>query len=111
MHEVGHERRQVVELALQPMVLHRHVLSLDVAGFVEALTERIPPGSCGCPAVHEADYRHRRLLRARCDRPRSRRATKREDKFAPPDPDCHETLLWAVNSQAMEATISRFDRA
>jgi len=39
-----------------------------------------------------------------------RRATKREDEFAPPYLDCHETVLWEVNAQAMEATISRFDR-
>ncbi|MFZ2142149.1 MAG: hypothetical protein WAV78_35325 [Xanthobacteraceae bacterium] len=38
--EIGHERWQSIVLALQPVVLHRHVLNLDVAGFVEALTER-----------------------------------------------------------------------
>ena len=39
-HEVGHERRQSVELALKPMVLHRHVLVLDIAGFAQAFAER-----------------------------------------------------------------------
>src|SRR4029079_1704302 len=29
--EVGHERRQAVVLAVQPVVLDRHVLALDVA--------------------------------------------------------------------------------
>ena len=38
--EVGHERRQAIELAVQPVVLDRHVLALDVAGFIEALAER-----------------------------------------------------------------------
>jgi hypothetical protein len=37
--EISHDRRQAVELALQPLVLDHHVLAFDVAGFVEALTE------------------------------------------------------------------------
>ena len=65
--EVGHERRQAIVLALQPVVLHRHVLALDVAGFAEAFTERsgTAHGGLGRPGVDEADHRHRRLLRAR----------------------------------------------
>src|SRR5262249_16560582 len=39
-HEISHERWQTIELALQPMVLHRHILALDVAGVVEALAKR-----------------------------------------------------------------------
>jgi hypothetical protein len=38
--EVGHERRQAIILALQPVVFDDHILRLDVAGFAEALTER-----------------------------------------------------------------------
>ncbi len=37
--EVGHQRRQAVVLAAEPVVLHRHVLALDVAGFAEAFAE------------------------------------------------------------------------
>jgi hypothetical protein len=43
----GIDRRQAVELTLQPMIFNRHVLALDVAGFIEALTERIAPGNNG----------------------------------------------------------------
>src|SRR6516162_4484323 len=39
-HEVSHERRKAIEFSLQPVVLDRHVLALDVASFVEALAER-----------------------------------------------------------------------
>ena len=46
-HEVSHERRKAIELALQPVVLHRYVLALDVAGFVEALAERGGKGRIG----------------------------------------------------------------
>ena len=74
--EIGHERWQSIVLALQPVVLHRHVLTLDVAGFVEALTERTSNArrGLGRPAVDEANHRHRRLLRMRCKRPGDRRA-------------------------------------
>ena len=84
--EVGHERRQAIVLALQPVVLDRHVLALDVAGFVEAFTERSGKarGGLGRPAADEADHRHRRLLRARRERPRRRRAAEQRDELASP---------------------------
>jgi hypothetical protein len=63
--EIGHERWQLIVLALQPVVLHRHVLTLDVAGFVEALPERTGNSRLGRLAVDEADHWHRRLLRIR----------------------------------------------
>jgi hypothetical protein len=36
--QVSHQRRQAI--ALQPVVLDRHVLALDVAGFAKPLAER-----------------------------------------------------------------------
>jgi hypothetical protein len=47
MHEVSHERRKAIELALQPMVLHRYILALNVAGVVEARAERGTKGRIG----------------------------------------------------------------
>ena len=38
--QVSHQRRQAIVLALQPVVLDRHVLALDVAGFTKAFAER-----------------------------------------------------------------------
>ena len=38
--QISHQRRQAIVLALQPVVLDRHVLALDVAGFAEAFAER-----------------------------------------------------------------------
>src|SRR5215211_3860687 len=52
-HEVGHERWQAIVLALQPVVLDRYILALDVAGFVEALTERNGTARIGRPAVED----------------------------------------------------------
>ena len=55
-----------------PVVLDHHVLAFDVAGFVEAFSERsgVPRGVLGRSAVDDADNRHRWLLRARRERPR-----------------------------------------
>jgi len=70
--EVGHERRQTIVSAVQPLVLHRHVLTLNVARLAEALPERgrDARGGIGGPEADEADDRHCRLLRARRERPR-----------------------------------------
>ena len=39
-HEVSHELWKAIILAIEPMVLYRYVLALDVTGFAEAFTER-----------------------------------------------------------------------
>jgi hypothetical protein len=51
------------------MVLHRYVLALEVAGFVEALAERAGKERIGRPADDECDNSRCRLLRARRERP------------------------------------------
>ena len=43
--EIGHQSRKAIELALKPVVLHRYVLALDIAGFVKTLAES---GGKGC---------------------------------------------------------------
>src|SRR5262249_56826627 len=68
--------------ALQPMVLHRHVLAVDVAGFVEALAEPGNKKHIGRSGVDEADHRHRRLLRPRRERPGCRAAEHRHELAA-----------------------------
>src|SRR5262249_22226302 len=81
---VGHERRHAIVLAFQPVVLDRHVLALDGAGFVEALAERSAKvrRDLWRSGTHEADHRHRRLLRVRRKRPRCRRAAEQRDELA-----------------------------
>ena len=68
--EVGHERRQAIVFALQPVVLDHHVLGLDVAGFVEGLTERSAKarGFLRRSGADKANDRHGRLRRARSSR-------------------------------------------
>ena len=72
--EVGRQRRQSIVLALRPTIFDRHVLSLDIAGFVETLPEgrSIAAYRLRAIATEKADHRHRRLLRARRERPRRR---------------------------------------
>ena len=83
--QVSHQRRQAIGLALQPVVLDRHVLAFDVAGFVEAFAERgrKARGDIGRPAVDKPDHRQRRLLRACGERPSRRRAAEKRDELAP----------------------------
>src|SRR5262249_28098076 len=84
-YQIGCEVRQLIVLVLAPAILDRHIPALDVAHFTNALLE------CGqkvCTAgtrraVEHPDHRHRRLLRARRDRPRGRRAAEQRDELAP----------------------------
>ena len=82
--QIGHQRRQAIVLALQPVVLDRHVLAFDVAGFVEAFAERghKARGGIGRPVSDKPDHRHRRLLRARGERPCTAAAAKKRDELA-----------------------------
>src|SRR5262249_50258193 len=84
--EIGHKGRQTVVLALQPVVLHCHVLALDVADFAEALPKRrrAGRGGIGRHEVNEANDRHRGLLRVHYKRPRSPCAAKQHDEVAAP---------------------------
>src|SRR5262245_25462625 len=64
------------------MVLHSYVLALEVAGFVEALTERCSKGRIGRSGIDKSDHRHGRLLRIRPERPRGHRAAEQRDELA-----------------------------
>src|SRR5215472_4569372 len=85
-YQIGCEVGQSVVLVLRPPILNRHILALDVAGFTKALAEC---GQKACTigkerprAAEKPDHRHRRLLRARRERP-GRRAAEQRDELAP----------------------------
>jgi len=68
-------------LALRPAVFDPNVAALNIAGFGQALAERVQPAR---PPVRrygaeEADYRHCRLLCVRHQRPSSRAADQRDE--------------------------------
>src|SRR5262249_8840324 len=71
-------------LALGPAVFDRDILALDIVGFLQALakcTQSVHIHISRC-TLEEADHRHRRLLRARRERPRDRRAAEQRDERA-----------------------------
>src|SRR5262245_53253429 len=86
---VQHEVGQSIALVLS----NRHILALDVAGFVEAFTEcsDMARRGIGRPTADEADDRYCSLLRARRERPCRRRAPKQRDERA---------SLHSINSSA-----------
>src|SRR5262249_19585045 len=71
-------------LILSPTILDVHVLALDVAGLLHALAECAQPvrERVSRRRVEKPYHRHRRLLRARRERPRSRRTAEQRDKTA-----------------------------
>jgi hypothetical protein len=84
-------------LIFRRTVFDQDVLALDEACFLEALAE-------GCHEVRgvsergvpqETNNRHRRLLRARRERPRHH-AAERGQEFPPSDVACHVTLRLGV---------------
>src|SRR5262249_59570278 len=83
-HEIRHERRQTIVLAIQPVVLNHYVLPLDVTGFAEGFAERsgLAHAGPGRPALAEAHDRHRRLLRPCRERPRGGSAAEQRDELA-----------------------------
>jgi hypothetical protein len=83
--QIGHQCRHAIVLALQPVVLDRHVLAFDIAAFTKALAERGRITRVGMErlSANNADHRHCRLLRARCERPRDGRAAETQDELAP----------------------------
>src|SRR5262249_24223378 len=82
--QVGHQRLQLIILALRPTVLDGDVLALDIVCFLQALTKRRQEkgGWLRESGVEEPDHRHPLLLRARGERPRSRHAAEQRDELA-----------------------------
>src|SRR5262249_46458102 len=82
------KRGQSIVLPLRPTIFHSDVLTLDVAGFGQALTEGSHKASPrpGWTPVEDTDHRNRPLLRARRDGPKKRRhgrTAEQRDEVAP----------------------------
>jgi len=71
-------------VALSPAIFDRYVLALDIAGFLQALTEpsHVRPVSFRRSGVQETDHRQR-LLSTRGKRPRCDSAAEKGDEAAP----------------------------
>src|SRR5262249_60884372 len=80
----GHPRWSIIPTP-RPPVFDLDVMVLDVAGFVQALPKRRQCARLRLDrtAIHETNYRHHRLLRARRERPRGSRAAEQRYERAP----------------------------
>src|SRR5262249_20775161 len=83
-HEIGGERGQLIVLSVGPAIVQGGVLALEESGIFQALQDhrderRVDGGRTG---AENADHRHRRLLRARRERPRGRAAEQRDELAA-----------------------------
>src|SRR5262245_2164759 len=84
--QLARHLRQTIDSTFGPAVDDRDVLTLDESDLFQALAEC---GKTRChairrPAVEKADHRHRRLLRARRERPCRHTAAEKCDEFPPP---------------------------
>src|SRR6516165_1637078 len=82
--KISGQGRQSIVVFLRPAVFDRDIPPLDIAGFLKTFTEgshkeRV---SSGCSAAEKPDHRHRRLLRARRQRPRRRGADECDELAA-----------------------------
>jgi len=75
-HQVRRQFRQTIDLALGPAILDGDVLADDVVALLERMLElgQLYLKRRGRSAVKKPDHGHRRLLRARRERPPCRRA-------------------------------------
>src|SRR5258707_15898361 len=85
LNEIRRERRQPIDLLLRPAVFDPHVLTDDIAGFLQTPTKRSHPGFAlvrrgGTDVAHHG---HMRLLCARQKWP-SRRTAKQRNEPTPP---------------------------
>ena len=79
-HQLGCQGRQPVELTVRPAKLEGDVAVRDVAPLGEAFLKRGHRARALVARMEEADHRHRRLLRARRERPC--RAAEQSDELA-----------------------------
>src|SRR5262245_13465586 len=77
-HQLGCQCRQSVELTIGRAMFDCDIAAFDIAGFLQALSDSTEPSVILVGATEQADQRHRRLLRPRRYRPRSRAAEQRE---------------------------------
>src|SRR6516165_2783858 len=84
--QFGRQLRQSIVLVLGETVDDCYVLALHIADLFEAQAEcaQTVRHHVRRSGVEQPDYRHCRLLRARRERPRGRRAAEDRDELAPP---------------------------
>src|SRR5262249_31808815 len=102
--QFGRQRRQSIDLIVSPAVFDCYVLTLDIAGILQALPKSAqtlgrPVRRCG---VEEPNNRHRRLLRARRQRPRRRCTAEQRDERAA----LHHSITSSAVARSVDGTSS-----
>src|SRR5262249_49570189 len=82
--QVGGECWQSVETTFGPAIFDRDVAAFDIAGFVETSPDGVKSAGFTIRAAEQPNHRHCRLLRARRERPRRRRAAEKRYELATP---------------------------
>src|SRR6516162_323692 len=102
LHQSGRQCRQAIVLAFGQVVDDRDVLALDISGLFQPLEKRRNQmaGAFDRCAPQEPDHRHRRLLRARRERP-CHSAAEQSDEFASFHPGDH-----SITSSARASSVS-----
>src|SRR5262245_22822160 len=75
-HQFGRQRRQLLEATIGRKIFDRNISAFDIAGLLEALPDRPELAIIKLGAAQQAHERHRRLLRARRERPCNCRAAE-----------------------------------
>ena len=101
--EISDERGEAIVAAIEPMVLDRYILPLDIAAFRKPFAKRsaLARGVLRRATVDETDDRHRRLLCPRRGRPRCRRAAEKRDELTP---------IHSITSSARASTVAGTSR-
>jgi hypothetical protein len=81
--KIGYDFTPAIRATQRSSVLNSDVLALNIPGFSQTLFESIKTALDICSVRQDPDHRQRRLLGARHERPRSRRAAEKGDEFAP----------------------------
>ena len=83
-YEISRQLTKSCVLALRPAEFQRDILPFLVTGFRETFAEcgYLLRSRSGRAGIEKSDHRHRRLLRARSERPRSHRAAEQRDELA-----------------------------
>src|SRR5262249_54107342 len=97
--QITHKFRKPIIAPFRPPIFDHHILAFDVPRLIQATPKGDYPRSWfgfRRSSVKQSNHRHRRLLRARHDRP-PRRAAEQRNEVAPPD--------HSITSSAMASSV------
>src|SRR6516165_3181172 len=106
--QFGRQLRQSIVLVLGEAIDDCYVLALHIANLFEALAKcaQTVRHRVGRSGVEQPNYRHRRLLRARRERPRHRRAAKQRDNLPPSHSMTSSAVICMISGTVMPSAFA-----